>query len=284
MTLAVPAFTNAARTILYSISGYTPLVTIRLLRLTHSDDFVEQIPPELRAGAIADRILADASGEEVDSVSKGIWPVPELPDHIARWMGRYEPDMVIIRIAAYWFTYESVPLKLERMLGPWSRRLTSLGNRAAANRVIGHNAAFKLLQKASLRIIGGATLLTPDETVGVAEACLRPILSREGVGVVLRGPRTPFGGFKSRRALRRSEIKRQCVNRRLAELCSRHHLTFAGFDSMEELLDPSIRLGDRLHSNLAGQEQVGRMEGGALVREWRRVQAISDAHLESPRS
>ena len=251
-------------------------MTIRLLRLTNSDDLVSDAPPEQRAAAVAERILAEASGEDVDAVMKAIWPKPELPGIIAGWVERYEPDLVIIRISSYWFTYESVPLRLERALGRWSGRLTKLGKDAAANQLIGHNRAFKLLQKGMLRTIGGATLLTADQTVEVAEACLRPILAREGVGVVVRGPRTPFGGFRSRAALLKSEEKRQYVNRRLAEVCQRHHITFAPFESMEEVLDPGTRLGDGVHINARGQLLTGTMEGEALIREWRRVGAAAE--------
>ncbi len=250
-------------------------MAIRLLRLTNSDDLGTDIPPEQRSAAVAERMLSEASGEEIDAVTKGIWPAPELPGIIAGWVKRYEPDLVIIRISSYWFTYESVPLRVERALGPWSRRLTKLGNDAAANPRIGHNRAFKLLQKGMLRTIGGATLLTPDQTVEVAEACLRPILAREGVGVVVRGPRTPFGGFRSRAALLKSEEKRQYVNRRLAELCQRSHITFAPFESMEKLVDPAMRLGDGVHTNTQGQLQTGIMEGEALVREWKRTGAAA---------
>ena len=246
-------------------------MTIRILRLTNIDDLFGEVPPEQRSAAVAGRILSEAAGEDVEETTKGIWPDPELPGIIAGWVRRYEPDLVLIRISSYWFTYESVPLRIERALGPWSRRLTKLGNDAAANPRIGHNRAFKLLQKGMLRTIGGATLLTPDQTVDVTEACLRPILAREGVGVVVRGPRTPFGGFRSRAALLKSEEKRQYVNRKLAELCRHSHVTFAPFESMDDVLAPGTRLGDGVHTNVQGQLQTGIMEGEGLVAEWRRV-------------
>ncbi len=246
---------------------------VRVLRLTNSDDFNADIPPKQRAAAIADRILEAATGQEVKSVARHIWPTPALPGLIARWVDEHEPDLVFIRIASYWFTYESVPLKIERALGPWSRRVTKVGTRAAESRIIGHNRAFKLLQKGMLRTIGGATLLTADETVAAAESYLRPILAREGAGVVVRGPRTPFGVLRSQAALRKSEERRQYVNRKLAELCERHHVTFAPFDSLAEVIEPSQRLVDGVHVNEAGHLLVGAMEGEALVREWKRTHA-----------
>lgn len=246
-------------------------MTIRLLRLTNSDDFVAEVPEPQRAAAITERLLVAETGEQVETTTRNIWPAPALPGLVEGWMQRYEPDLVLIRVASYWFTYESVPLKLERTLGAWSRPLMQLGNRAAANRVIGHNRAFKLLQKAALNTIGGATLLTADETVELAETLLRRILTREGCGVVVRGPRTPFGGFRSQAALRKSEARRQYVNRRLAELCARYHVTSTNFEETEPVLDPAQRLGDGVHVNALGQRIVGELEGEALVREWRRV-------------
>lgn len=243
---------------------------LRVLRLTNSDDFTPEIPVAERASAVAECMLAAATRQEVDTVAKGVWPAPELPAIIEGWMVRYEPDMVFFRVASYWFTYESVPLRLERLLGRWVRPVTRLGNRAATNKRIGHNRVFKALQKAALRTIGGATLLTPDETVTLVENCLRPILAREGVGVVVRGPRTPFALSNSERAVRRSEAKRQYVNRRLAEVCARHHLTFAPFESVEDARDDSLRLGDLVHITAEAQRSVGEMEGTAMVREFSR--------------
>ncbi len=246
---------------------------IRVLRLTNSDDFNADIPPELRAGAIADRMLKEATGQEVETLSRHIWPTPALPGLIARWVEQHEPDLVFIRIASYWFTYESVPLKIERALGPWSKRLTKVGNRAAESRVIGHSRAFKLLQKGMLRTIGGATLLTADETVAATESYLRPILAREGVGVVVRGPRTPFGMLRSKAGMRKSEQRRQYVNRRLAALCEKYHVTFTAFETLDEVTNPAHRLADLVHASESGQQQVGAMEGKALVREWERIQS-----------
>jgi hypothetical protein len=246
---------------------------IRVLRLTNSDDFNADIPPELRAAAIGDRMLKEATGQEVETVSRHIWPTSALPALIARWVDQHEPDLVLIRVASYWFTYESVPLKIERALGPWSRRLTKVGNRAAESRVIGHSRAFKLLQKAALRTIGGATLLTADETVAATESYLRPVLAREGVGVVVRGPRTPFGMLRSQAGMRKSEQRRQYVNRKLADLCEKYHVTFTAFETMDEVTNPALRMADFVHTNEGGQQQVGAMEGEALVREWQRTQS-----------
>lgn len=246
---------------------------VRILRLTDSNDFTAEIPPELRAAAIAERAFFEATGCEAETILKRIWPTPGLDEIVARWIEREAPDIIFMRVASYWFTYQSVPLRLERALGGWVKPVTSLGNRAAANRRMGFNRGFKLLQKAALRTIGGATLQTQDETVALVETCLRPMLAREGAGVVIRGPRTPFGGMRSARALRRSEEQRQYVNQQLAALCERHQVTFLAFEGLEGTFDRGTRMADFVHVNEIGHRTVGEMEGAAMAREWARLHA-----------
>ena len=102
---------------------------MRLLRLTNSNDYNDEIPELLRGEAITRRLAAEAIGEDVETVSRAFWPSSKLPAKVAGWLDEYEPDMVFIRCAAYWVSFESLPLRIDRTLGRLGRWPAAVGKR-----------------------------------------------------------------------------------------------------------------------------------------------------------
>ncbi|MCC6382893.1 MAG: hypothetical protein IT304_10320, partial [Dehalococcoidia bacterium] len=240
---------------------------IHLLRLCNSNDTYAGVPEQLRAGAIASDLLAAAAGEPVDTVSRVIWPDPTLPDLVDRWLDRYQPDVVSLKINTFWFAHESVPLKLERRFGSIGKVAGSAGRKAVGVPWVSRGRFFRLLNRVALRTIGGETYFTPDEVMATMEACVRRVLAREHVVLVVRGTE---GGREhpelSRRAFARYDERRRDVNARMAALCGDLSIPYVGHGSRRSKDDFRRRAGaDGFHNGTEGQRLVGIEEGEVLA-------------------
>ena len=101
---------------------------MRILRLSTSDDLRPEVPETDRIHRLVEHAFAAETGQPVETMIRVIWPTPALPDAIDRWLQSYDPDVVFFRVSSYWFTYESVPLRLERSrLGRPARALARAG-------------------------------------------------------------------------------------------------------------------------------------------------------------
>lgn len=244
---------------------------INLLRLGSSNDVFAGVPEDLRAGAVAARILGSAAGETVETVSRVIWPGPELPDLLDRWLDRYRADVVALKINWFWFAHESVPLKLERRYGSLGRAAGSAGQRAAGVPWLARGRFFGLANRLALQTIGGETYFTPEDVLARMGACIRRILVREHVVVVVLGP----GGNQQHRglprgALARYEDKWRLVDARMADLCRDLSIPYIARDRPRARDEFHRRLGkDGFHMGPEGQRLAGTEEGEALAAAWR---------------
>jgi hypothetical protein len=225
-------------------------------------------PPAMAAEALSLRL-----GTEVEVVAKAVWPSPELPSIIRKWMEGEEPDLVYMKSRPYSFTYESVPLRIERMLGPLGNPLAKLGRKAADVPIVAHSSAFHGLRKVALRTIGGATEYTPQEVVATLEACVRTIIRSEKATFVLRGPVGNSDYYASNRARRRGEAKRQWADRALKKMCTELHVAYISadrprYDSMD--LDFT---GDRVHLGTRGIAFEAEEAATELLKAWRATNA-----------
>ena len=100
---------------------------VTILRLTHSADFDEAIPEEHRGTAVSQRRFSEVTGLEATTIAKNAWPGPELPAVLGGWLERYQPDIVFLGVNPIWFTYESVPVKLERKVKFGGHQMASVG-------------------------------------------------------------------------------------------------------------------------------------------------------------
>lgn len=243
---------------------------MKLLRLGNSYDTDPNIAPEANKASVADAILAEGSGESVETTIRVIWPSPPLPGLIDGWLDRYEPDVVILVVSAYWFTYVSVPVRVRRSFGPLGKPLARAGLKAAATPWLAHNPAFRLVRRATLATIGGSTNFTPAEVIESMEACVRRILAREHVVLVVRGPRVAHSADGTEGSRQWAEKRRAAVNSHMAQFCRQLHIEYVAYDVGSSPLEtPQDFQGDQVHATAASHEDQGRLEGDALLRAWR---------------
>ena len=242
---------------------------MRLLRLGNSYDTDPNIATESNKASVADRILSGGTGESVETTIRVIWPDPGLPDLVDSWLERYQPDLVLLVVSSYWFTYVSVPLKVERMFGRFGKPLARAGLRAAATPWLAHNPAFRLARRAAIASVGGTTNFTPEQVVESMEACIRRIVARERIGLAVRGPRVAFAADGTEKTRRWAEGRRAAVDREISEFCQKLHVEYIGYSVGASPLDnPDAFQGDLVHSTVDAHEEQGTREGDALLRAW----------------
>ena len=215
-------------------------------------------------------MLAEEAGEPVETIVRVIWPSPVLPDLIERWMEQYQPDFVSLKVSPYWFTFESVPLKLQRKLGPIGAPMASMGLKAADTPWLAHNAVFRAGRRLALNTIGGVTHFTPEEVIGVMDACVRRVLRHEGVVLEVRGPLAADRAGSGRAREARLEARRLAVHLAMKRMCADLHIHYTGRDGPAPVdRDAGIHGGDQLHLNAEGHRRKGEEEGLAYVAAWR---------------
>lgn len=248
---------------------------MRLLRLGNSYDSDERRVSADSKASVCDRTIFAATGEEVETTVRVIWPEPQLPDLIHTWLERYEPDLVLLVVSSYWFTAASVPLALERRLGRAGRVLGRWGQRAVRNQRLAKNGAFDAVRQGVRKSVGGATHFSPAEVDRVMEASIRRIVAREDVALVVRGPRLPYAFDESARARAVAEERRQAVHRAVRDLCGRLHVEYVGYEqALTPQEEPSRFEADMVHGTLEVQREQGAIEGEALVRAWQRMHSL----------
>lgn len=235
---------------------------LRILRLTNSDDLNEAIPPELRAQALAAKVIEARIGEPVETITRVIWPDPELPDIVESWLERYQPDCVFMRAASYWVTYESVPLRLQRRGYRGTGWLARLGGAAGANSRLASSAPFRVVRRVAVRIIGGDTYFTPEEAAATVGATLRRIVVRESLVTVVRGPFNAHNSGGTKAGLARSKDRNRQFDSLLASFCGELHVPYV---SVHHLADPRAQGGDEVHLNAEAQRMFAEIEGGAIA-------------------
>lgn len=242
-----------------------------ILRLTNSDDFNERVPEGERSPAVAERVFTSESGEPARTVSKLMWPTPSFPDHLERWLEETRPDVVMLRLAAYWVTFRSVPLRLKRRLGRVGEALSDVGAASARVPWMAETRPYHAMRRALLRSIGGDANFTVDEVTGVLEACARRVLAREGTVLVVRGPQNALSADTSRKALARAEARRFELHRRARDVCERLHVEYIGQDQPYPVSDDRDRFfGDLVHATVVTHRIRGEEEGRAMAAAWKR--------------
>ncbi len=250
---------------------------MKILRLSHSSDTFPIPAAEERTWAIAERALAEASGQPTTTVIKTLWPTPGLVAAVDRWMEAETPDVVFIWVSAYWFLYGTIAERLRRILPGPARPLATGADHLGGLKWLTESRPMQPVKGLAERTIGTAAMLSGDETVAVLESVIRRVLAREECLVVVRGAATPIY-FRTPRQQRRAQELTADVDRKMAELCGRLHLSYisgAPIDSMEE--EEALRQADRVHWNKRGHELYGAMEGEGLVRAWRAWKGLAPA-------
>jgi hypothetical protein len=240
---------------------------MRVLRFGNSDDTNEGVPESARAWFVAQQCLAEACGEPVETALKAIWPGRELPGLVDEWLDRHDPDLVFLKITWYWYAYESVPLRIERLLGPiLGKRIANASLKAAERPRLAQNRLFKLGRRAAHRLIGGDTPFDSRQVMEVMEACVRRVVAREGVLLVVKGTGDgrradgPLAGYFDRFTRRRIEVEGT-----IERLCGELHVPYVGTGRRKTDEEKDLGGGDGVHRGARGQRNVGLQEGEALV-------------------
>jgi hypothetical protein len=245
---------------------------MRILRLATSDDTLPTVQESERGYRIVEQAIAAETGQTVETTCREAWPDANLPAVIDRWIDSLQPDIVFFRVSSYWFTYQSVPLKLQRSRLGWPARMAAnAGFASAARPWPGNTAAFNTGRNALRRVVGSAVHFTPEQVIEAVTACIRRVLQHENVVLVVRGPLIAETAGCSRAIRDRAEEDRRRVDRAIARLCAEVHVHYTGCREAPPL--PSVarfRGPDRLHLNAAGHRRVGIEEAQAHLTAWHR--------------
>lgn len=249
---------------------------MKILYLTNSNSIQPQIAESERRMALVSRGMEQVVGEPVEGVIRPVWPTKALPRAVDRWMEAERPDMVYLQVIAFWFTYESVPIRLEKMLGPLGRPVRSLGIKASQTPWIGHNDTFHNVRQWAQRHIGGASFFTPEQVVETISESIRIIVRYEDSLLVVKGPRGGRSYQASEEARQRADARRLIVHRDLKALCSELHVDYVGSDVPVERVGIDY-LGDNLHAGPQSQRVMADEILSFLAAAWERHRSLSSA-------
>lgn len=240
---------------------------MRLLFLGNSDDLNPEIPEDERSPSITGRLLQSLIGEPVEVIARTIWPTPDLPDLLDRWLDRYDPDVILFKVTWFWYGYESVPVRLERVLGRAGKPIAGLGLRAASMPRIGHTCAFKFARRAAHRVIGGDATFTPEQVIETVEACLRRVMAREGIVLQVKGTATYSlaGEPMVRDYSRRFAARRDRVEGALESFCGRLSISWADNRATGGREHEGLDRGDGLHKAATAQEFMAHLHARDLA-------------------
>lgn len=247
-----------------------------VLRLTNSDDLNESVPAAERVGAIAGNRMSEEIGEPVETVTRVIWATYDLPDRIDKWLDQYKPEFVFMKVNWYWYGYESVPLRIERLLGPrFGKPLARLGVRAAESPTVGTKRPFMIARRYAHRVIGGDSPFTTEHVIAVMEATIRRIIAHEQVVLLVKGTgrrdgHDDPGTWYYAPALRK---KIAYVEDALREKCAAMHVAWTDIAAQGRLnpADKDMARGDGIHVGRIGQRAMGEKEGLSMAEAWRAV-------------
>lgn len=227
---------------------------VRILFLGNSNEWLALAPGTPLRHEIVEQELSKEFGA-VQVVPKPAWPTAAFPGVVEKWIGEYSPDVVYINVAEYWCLYESIPLRIERAMPRFGKRVSNAGQAAAATPWLSHNRMFRGLRQAGQSVIAGAVYFTPDEIVDRVVETTRRCLRNEGMAVVVDGQRGRRPHATTRRWQERVEARRLEVHHRLKEECARLHVVYGGDEIPQWKTHPEGMDGHRdgLHQGPAGQ-------------------------------
>ena len=244
---------------------------MRILRLTNSNDLLEDIPPEQRGAAIAESMVAELTGENVETIQRVMWPGDGLPAAVGRWIKEYEPDVVFVRTSSFWVSYESVPVRMGRVLGRLGKVPRKVGLSVGGNWRFASSAPGKALRRVAARTVGGDTYFTPEGAAGHMEALLRAIVVDESVLPVVRGPGHAFNAPGTKRGLARSMRRCDEFEALIRALCEQLHVAYAPAGYIGHSM--SFARADEVHEGPEGQRLYGEFEGRLIARAWLEARA-----------
>lgn len=252
---------------------------MRILRLGNSEDISPGLEDQQRAWYIGARELEAAIGEPVEIVVRPIFPTPDLPQLVRKWIDEAQPDLVFLKVTWYWYGYESVPRRIERLLGRAGKPIAKAGLNAAAKPGLAHNRTFRFGRRMAHRIIGGDTQVPTSQVLRVMEECIRTIIARENIALVVKGT---GDGRREEEGLQgyfgRFQKRREEVEGSIERLCKELHVPYTGTRRNQSL--PSEKpSADLIHRGASAHERMGRNEAAAMLEAWQAFTADHSAPI-----
>jgi len=267
--LQVPVFRVAAKQrVPYSAS-------MRLLRVSTSEETDGDTPSEERFGAIATDVLERSTGERVEVLTRVGWPDARLPVAVDRWLNDFRPDLVYFKTMSFPVCVQTVAT---RLLGTHTR-LGAIAGTAGRMPVVAR--AFPRIpgaggvQRLVRRSVGVAALIEPEEMVRIVEACIRAVVRRENVGLAVRAPYRPvYVVAPGARIV--ADARWAAFHEPVAALCRSLSVEYVDEEvDWDDERTLRLRAPDGLHLNAAGHRAHGQADGDAPVRAWRRCAVLS---------
>jgi hypothetical protein len=231
------------------------LDAVKLLLLGNSNDTGDWFEGGPKRHEILRDRLAAEFGEPVEVVAKSLWPNEKMVPLINRWLDETEFDAVYMGVTSFPFAFESLPLRLKRILGRLGPSVGDAGLRFSGSKRWSHNAVFRTLRRWGQATVGGDTHVTCDEAVDRFSEVIRVIIRRESTLLIVKGPTGRAKTGITGREHRRKEAKRLRVHGALESLCDQLHVHYIGRDTplWRESQGPrGTKIGDGLHSNARG--------------------------------
>ena len=246
---------------------------MRVLRLGISDDVFGTLRDEERSWHLAGDDLSKRIGEPVETILKRSWPDAKMTGRVERWIEEEDPGLVLFCAAAFWVSYPSAPLLVQRTPIPFARQVAGVGIRMAGNARIAHNALFRTARRAIVSSIGGAFYFEPEHAAEMVEEWVRRAIRHEELAVAVRGPLPlRIRGPKSLRD--EAERRRAALDANLAAMCVRLHVAYVGFGP-GDFAEEAHLLGDGIHVNAAGHAARAPSETDVMWRAWTAVHQAS---------
>jgi len=248
---------------------------MRVLRLGNSEDMRDDLPLESRAWHVAGAQLEAAVGEPVETVLRPIKPTAELPGLVDEWIEDARPDLVFLKVTWYWYAYESVPRRIERIFGRAGRPVARAGTAATRNPTVVRNSAFKLGRRAAHRLIGGDTPYPAASVLDVMEATVRRVLAHESIALLVKGT----GGSREQAGdgfygpVERFAERKLQVEGGIERFCDGLGVPYIGTPTRSEVSAAEVKRGDGIHRGELGHGRMGMHEGESMVAAWRAFNA-----------
>lgn len=230
---------------------------MRVLLLGNSNDGGDWLDGGRKRHEIVRDRLAETYGEPVEVITKAIWPRPGIAAVVDGWVEKYKPDIIYLTMAAFWFQYQSVPLRVRRLLGPLGPRASNAGFKLAESPRWAYNRVFRGARRGMQMTVGGDTHFSPDEVVERVSEVIGHLLRNEGITLAIQGADGRTNYAHSRRGAARNEARRQRVHLAMQAFCRGHHVTYENSELPLWATDPELsgnRVGDGLHANARWHE------------------------------
>ena len=258
-----------------------PVRAMKVLRLGNSNEFSGGVTEEERAAAVAERILAEGAGEQVETLRKKIWPTPKLPGLVDQWLDEFQPDLVFLKVNVFWFMHESVPLRIERKVPLVGKYIARAGWKAQDAPAVATSPPAQSVRRFVERVVGGDTYFTSKDVFARMETVIRRIVAREEVGLLVEFSQ----GSRPQPELTAAQVARK--NRRRSEmhaaikgLCEDLHVEYFGRDGPRPVEEARLpKAPDGVHHGAERNQQVGARQGEMLLKIWREMHAPADRPL-----